>query len=319
VLHCTGAPFELESAINNAAPGSTIKLDGTCVGNFFIDKDLTLTGPAVLDGGDVAQDFGATLNVAGGTVVLNDLTIQHGTGMFSFGGGLWNGGQLTLNRSTVTHNSATTVGGVFNYGQLTLNRSTVSDNEAVYGGAGIFNCGGSFHEFGLCTGAPGNLTLNGSTVSGNVAGGSGGGIWNDAQANLAINSSTVSGNTGGGISNNGTATLNSSIVSGNSGGGMSNSGSATLNSSTVQGNNGAIVGGAISTGGPLTINRSTVSGNSATYGGAIFVASGSTTVANSTFSNNPSTAGFDNPPGIFVLPPEFGGSGTFTTTHSTYN
>src|SRR2546423_15488398 len=88
VLHCTGAPYELESAINGAAAGSTIKVDGTCVGQFYIDKDLTLTGPAVLDGGGIPQTFGATLNVAGGTVVLNDVTIQHGTGMFGFGGGL---------------------------------------------------------------------------------------------------------------------------------------------------------------------------------------------------------------------------------------
>jgi hypothetical protein len=141
---------------------------------------------------------------------------------------------LTLNHSTVTHNTAFGVGGVFNTGQLILNGSTVSDNTATDGnGGGIFNCGADpgFQAFGLCTGAPGSLILNNSIVSGNVGGsGDGGGIANDPQAVMTLNGSIVSGNTtdgnGGGIENHGTATLNISTVSGNagsSGGGITGS------------------------------------------------------------------------------------------------
>ena len=56
-------------------------------------------------------------------------------------------------------------------GQLTLNSSSVSDNTATDGTGGIFNCGGNpgFESFGLCTGSP-SLTLNNSTVSNNVGG-----------------------------------------------------------------------------------------------------------------------------------------------------
>ena len=55
-VHC--ATDNLQSAINAAAPGSTLQVDGTCAGNFYIDNDLTLSGPAVLDGGGVATQYG---------------------------------------------------------------------------------------------------------------------------------------------------------------------------------------------------------------------------------------------------------------------
>ena len=70
-MHCP--TDNLQDAINAAAPGSTLLVDGTCLGNFYIVNNLTLTGPAVLDGGGVATQYGATLNVIAGTVVLNNL------------------------------------------------------------------------------------------------------------------------------------------------------------------------------------------------------------------------------------------------------
>ena len=130
-VHCP--TDNLQNAINAATPGSTLLVDGTCVGNFYIDSNLTLSGPATLDGGGVPTQYGATLNVIAGSVVLNNLVIQHGVGIDGLGGGLWNGGQLTLNHSTVTHNTAFGAGGVFNMGQLTLNSSTVSNNTATNG------------------------------------------------------------------------------------------------------------------------------------------------------------------------------------------
>jgi hypothetical protein len=301
VVHCP--TDNLQTAINAAAPGSTLLVDGTCTGNFYIDEDLTLSGPAILDGGDIETTFGATLNVAAGTVVLNDLVIQNGVGIDGLGGGVWNGGQLTLNRSTVTHNTANDVGGVINFGQLTLNRSTVSHNTATNGGTGgIFNCGASLHEYGLCTGAPGSLILNNSIVSNNVASGDGGGIVNDAQAVTTLNYSIVSNNVvsgdGGGLLNDGQGvmTLNSSIVSGNTaghdGGGIENNGTATLNESAVSNNSSTggseywSGGGGLSTTGSTTLNYSIVRANSAVWlGGGIF-AGGPMTINSSIVTGN---------------------------------
>jgi hypothetical protein len=330
----------LSTAIAAAAPGSTLAVSGTCTGNFYIDKSLTLAGPAILDGGGVPTTYGATLNVAAGTVFLNNLVIQNGVGIDGLGGGVWNGGQLTLNGTTVTNNTASSLGGgVFNFGQLTLNGSTVSHNTAGSGdGGGIFNCGASFHGYGLCTGAPGNLILNNSNVSHNTAtSGDGGGIANSGGATL--NSSIVSGNSsghlGGGIENNGTATLNRSVVSNNSstggsatwsgGGGLSNTGPTTINSSIMLDNSAAWLGGGVFAEGPMTIDKTIVTGNSAgPEGGGLVAWDGPTTVANSLFWNNSDHGVLvpDNPAGVWVAPANFGGFFTnnpiFTTTHSWY-
>jgi hypothetical protein len=337
-VHCPAD--NLQTAINAAPTGSTLLVDGTCTGNFYIGKNLTLSGPAILDGGGIETTFGATLNVAAGTVVLNHLVIQNGVGIDGLGGGVWNGGQLTLNHSTVTNNTANDVGGVFNFGQLTLNSSTVSHNTATNGdGGGISNCAASLHDYGLCTGAPGSLTLNQSIVSNNVASGDGGGILNDGQAVMTLNGSIVSGNTaghsGGGIENNGTATLNVSAVSNNSstggsagwsgGGGLSSTGRTTLNYSIVRANSAAWLGGGIFAGGPMTINKSIVTGNSAgPAGGGMVAWDGLTTVTNSVFWHNSDQGVLpDNPAGVWVAPSNFGGfftnNPTFTTTRSWYS
>ena len=226
----------LQNAINAAPAGAKLLVEGTCTGNFAITNNVTLSGPATLDGGGVATTYGATLNVISGTVVLNNLVIEDGVGIDGLGGGLWNGGQLTLNHTSVSHNNAFGAGGVFNMGQLVLKISSVSNNTATGGnGGGIFNCGTSLQAYGLCTGAPATLTLNSSVVSNNVGGTlDGGGIANDTAVVTTLNVSIVSGNTtpanGGGIENHGTATLNLSTVSdntGSSGGGMMNNGTAT--------------------------------------------------------------------------------------------
>ena len=112
IVNCS-AGGNLQAAITAALPGTTLVVGGTCTGNFYIDKSLTLSGPAVLDGGGIPTTFGATLNVAAGTVVVNNLVIRNGVGIDGLGGGVWNGGQLTLNGSTVTNNTASSVGGVF--------------------------------------------------------------------------------------------------------------------------------------------------------------------------------------------------------------
>jgi hypothetical protein len=157
--------------------------------------------------------------------------------MASSGGGISNGGTLTLNNCTVSGNSADTDyggigGGIYNDGTLTLNNSTVRANHVDDSGGGIFN------DYW------GTLTLNNSTVSGNVAYGIGydydyGGGYGQ----------------GGGIFNfSGTLTLNNATVSGNS----------------TDGIYGGIGGGIWNLDGPLTLNNSTVSGNNATfYGGGI--------------------------------------------------
>jgi hypothetical protein len=261
----------LQAAIDNAPSGSILSVTGTCLGNYTINKNLTLVGhgPAVLDG----QQAGITLTVSSGTEVeLDHLTITDGNAtsadLAGDGGGINNSGALTLNQSTVNNNTAlsygggiynsysaaltlnqTTVssnnggvfgGGIYNNNTMTLIGSSVSENSTVYGGGGIFSC---------CGYTP--VTLTNSTIDDNTAtAGSGGGIFNLLDSETLQNSA-VSGNTaaleGGGINNNaGTTTLDNSTVTSNTalsgqggyfGGGIYDfSGTVPLTHSSVTGN-----------------------------------------------------------------------------------
>ncbi|MGB5967899.1 MAG: DUF4347 domain-containing protein, partial [Spirulinaceae cyanobacterium] len=109
-------------------------------------KGSTLTRSSV--GG--TPDFRLLYVATGADVTLNDLTISNGkTSGTVFaddaaGGGIFNQGQLTLNRSTVVGNVATNKGGgIFNSdnSSLTLTQSNIANNSALnFGqGGGIYN------------------------------------------------------------------------------------------------------------------------------------------------------------------------------------
>jgi hypothetical protein len=101
------------------------------------------------------------------------------------GGGIDNGGTLTLNLSTVSGNQGI---GIENDNALTISSSTISENSGNYAG-GILNIPGS----------SGPLTISNSTISGNSATGFAGGIADEffgcfgGPVNLL--NSTIAGNT----------------------------------------------------------------------------------------------------------------------------
>ena len=190
------------------------------------------------------------------TVTIEALTIQNGS-VNGNGGGIRNGGSLTLREVTLTGNTATggssDGGGVFSRlsdQMLTIENSTVSGNIADRNGGGMGTTAFYFST----------MTLTNSTVSGNTAE-IGGGMGTTAFyfSTVMLTNSTVSGNTadrnGGGMGTTAfffsTVTLTSSTVSGNSangfGGGVysdaSNSSTSALVRSLVAGNT-APMGGA---------------------------------------------------------------------------
>jgi len=124
------------------------------------------------------------------------------------GGGLFNGGRLTLSRCTIAGNSLGNQlgGGIFNAGTLIVRASTVKANHA--GRPGGPGQGGGIHNS-----LAGDLTLEDSLVLGNSADslGSGGGLYN--VGTLTLNRSAVTFNEatlGGGIYNEGRLALKSS-------------------------------------------------------------------------------------------------------------
>ncbi|MHC5825944.1 MAG: choice-of-anchor Q domain-containing protein, partial [Nostoc sp.] len=134
----------------------------------------------------------------GGILSLTKSSVSDNTATSS-GGGIYNGGILSLTKSSVSGNTATSIGGgIYSEDDLKVTNSTVSNNTANKGG-GIYN-GGTFVIFSKGTG-----TLTNSTVSGNKALEDGGGIYNFSSLNLI--DSTITNNTadsnGDGVGNGG--------------------------------------------------------------------------------------------------------------------
>jgi hypothetical protein len=175
-----------------------------------------------------------------GNLTLQNVTVRDGcadgSGVNRDGGGILNGGTLTVINSTISGNRARNDGGGIDIdgGTVTITNSTISGNSASGSGGGIWN--GS------------TLTITNSTISENSASGSGGGIWNNST--LTITNSTISGNSasgsGGGIRNTG-GTANLSFVtiasnSANTGGGISRGGGTVNIKNSIVGNNTASTG-----------------------------------------------------------------------------
>jgi hypothetical protein len=242
-------------AISLASGGDTIEVGpATYTENLTVNFGLKIIGSGasttIIDGGRT----NTVVTTSGGPITFSKFTIRNGSA--KSGGGIVNQGNLTINDSTVSGNTAgggglfspCGGGGILNdgFGGLTINSSTITNNQAVFGG-------------GICN--RGTLTLNGSTLNGNRASIGfacgevrGGGIA-QISGHLTINSSTLTANTatssdgdycydhayGGGISGGSQSTLtisnstiNDNLVNGRYGGaGGGIAGAATLQNSIV--------------------------------------------------------------------------------------
>jgi hypothetical protein len=302
----TGTSGSLRYRITNATDGDTITFGVTGTINLTgalpnLTHNIRIDGPGP-DLLTVRRDTGGNyriFTVSAGTIAISGLTITHGNPADYVGGGIWNGGSLTLSDCTVSDNQAAGGqyglggGGILNWGSLTVTHCTISGNVTGGDGGGIDN-----HN---------EATVNESMITDNDAGGSdgGGGIRNYGE--MTVNSSTISGNfggggfdslgEGGGILNLYVMTVSYSTVSGNHssyGGGICNFGDwygdadMTVSNSTVSGNI-AEYGGGIDNffGGSITVSYSTVSSNRAGLGdGILNTDSGTVTVRNSTVTGN---------------------------------
>jgi hypothetical protein len=271
-----------------------VSLLGAGAGLTTIDGGGTV---ATVDPGVSATIRGVTIKGGSGGGVVNFGTLSLAKSVVSgnaaqYGAGLYNSGTMSVSDTTVRDNSATShAGGVLNTetGQMTIQASTVSGNTAP-------------EATGIANG--GTLTVAASTVSGNTAtAGTGGGIRNGGgqSASLTITGSTISGNSatdGGGIFNfaNGVITIGTSTISDNTasgggcacGGAIRNAGRLAITGSTLS-RNAADYGGAIYNNGDpgaLTIEASTISDNTGLDGGGIQNDVGTVTVVNSTVRGN---------------------------------
>jgi CSLREA domain-containing protein len=285
---------EAIAAANASASADVIEFSPTVFGTA---QTITLGGTAleIKNNGSLAiNGTGADLLTISGnnasrvfifqsvTATLNGMKITNGTVTGNGdGAGIFNNfGNITINNSTVSNNSANNQGlsnsggGIFNRGVLTINNSTVSSNSVGTDGGGISNGGGG------SSGAV--LNIHNSTVTGNwTVTGHGGGIHNYFDCVLTVTNSTISGNlaiagSGGGVFNNAAANLTNVTIPQNT---------------AVQGGGGGIYNGNRAM---LILNSSTVNANQANNGGGIFTSGdfgGSMSLTNTTVSNNVSQSG----------------------------
>ncbi len=150
----------VQSAVNAAAAGATLKIAGTCTGvqtvsgqtqTVYINKQITLIGgyangnwtatpdpvanPTVLD----ANSGGRVLYItANGDATVENLILQNGSS--AFGGAIFHLGPLTLRQSQIQNSTAPVGGGIYSLGSvLTITHSSLISNTAVSSGGGIYN------------------------------------------------------------------------------------------------------------------------------------------------------------------------------------
>lgn len=312
VTNCNDSgPGSLRQALLDAVDGDAIDLTTlTCStivltsGEMESDGGLTWTGPGrnrlAIDGNGASL----LLRHNSGALNISGITLRNGFGADGVGGCTWIGGDLTLTDSTVTGcmsgdglNSAAYGAGLDVVGNLTLQNSVVSGNTALSAGGAY---GGGTYGGGIYVG--GNAAVNaGSVVSGNVAQSAhgvarGGGLF--AKGNVTTKYAAILDNDavstdgtayGGGIHGTSGIAVFNSTVSGNAalslnrwsyGGGISggeyytaNPGNVLLATSTISGNSARsncqycmIQGGGVNSFGAISVKYSTIHGNDVTVG-----------------------------------------------------
>lgn len=179
-LSTPGNQVSLRSAVqfaNSSIGNDTIRLaaghyeltrtgtgeDWASTGDLDIRGNLTIKGAGAgatfIDANDLDRVFQVLPGVA---LTLEGVTVKGGNGG-TYGGGVYNEGQLTLNGADITHNEARYGGGIYNkYGDVSVvNHSNISHNDAVYYGGGIYNVGDRMTK--------GNVTVDLSVLQGNEA------------------------------------------------------------------------------------------------------------------------------------------------------
>lgn len=299
--------------------GATIHLASTLtlskniiINGSALASKITISGDTDGDGTGNVRVFYLNSNM---TAVFNSLIITKGVAPASDGGGVYNGGTLTITNSTFSSNGAVNGGGINSgNGTLTIMNCIFSDNYATNGGgisvgtsSGTLTVTNSTFSSNSATSNGGSILNSGkmivtnSSFSDGYAAGGGGEIFNVQSPSVTITNSKFTGspagiNSGGAIYNNShsTTTITNSLFSAKSsgyGGAIYNNNSKmTIVSSTFSNNSATVLGGGItnSTNAEMDIANSTFSGNSSlNSGGAIHNALSSTiTIRNSTFSGN---------------------------------
>ena len=222
--------FSADLQVNNSTiSGNTASSEGGGIGNAYggtiTIEDSVISSNTGGQGGGVGGGFsGTSLFTIERSSVTNNIATGDGGGVFNTANGIVNiTDTLVSDNSSGVPGSSSNGGGIFTFGELQLERSTVSGNTATGEGGGIFATAGFY-------GTP--LGILNSTIHGNSANDDAGGLFASLTVRPLIEFSTITANTtggnGGGIAaetgaiNNPFTVLSHTIVVGNSGQDLAN-------------------------------------------------------------------------------------------------
>lgn len=213
-------------------------------GDLDIAEDLVLVGAGVgrtvIEGRRGLRVFEVNF---GAHVTMRDLTIRRSASDF-VGGGIYNAGDLTLERVALRDNRASDGGAIYSEGTLSLRQVSLSGNTAT--SPPEYGSGGALYLRQHTT-----AILVDVWVARNHARAEGGGIFAESYARVSLTNVTLSGNR----ADRGGAIYDESLE-------------LTLTNATISGNR-ARFGGGIRTYGALLLTNVTIADNSAEGGGGI--------------------------------------------------
>jgi predicted outer membrane repeat protein len=290
-----------------ALPNSRVLTVTGVVTHGAVISGLTFTG-----GNLGATGCGGVLVVAPANPVMTSLVISNNVAQW--GAGMCTGGAVALSNILFLSNTATTFGGggLDNGGILTLTQVTFQSNRAPFGG-GLYNDGpATLYEVDFfsntSTSFAGGGIDNDSVLSmtrglfqGNQSNSNGGALYTDYSTQVTMTAmsfvSNTAPNSGGGMLNYGQTSMQDTTFWGNSatvnGGGILNGGKLYLEAVTLVGNSASTGGGIANYNGKayLYANNSTFSGNEAEYGGGLVNSAATAFLTEVTFSENTASSG----------------------------
>ncbi len=208
-------------SVNNLSLSNGNYTSGGCIASLgnvaLVGVGMSYCTSTGVGGKSVGGAVGAVHDVTASSSVFNKNYASDATssGAITVGGAIA-GADITISKSTISNNSATTGGniagggGVYAVGNLSISDTTLSNNIALDVGGLSSAGGGAF--------AGGNVTIVGSTFTINDASVGAGLAQGTTGKTVTVTNSTLSGNTGylgGGMAIAGTLQLNNSTVARN--------------------------------------------------------------------------------------------------------
>ncbi|MEM9540403.1 MAG: CHAT domain-containing protein [Cyanobacteria bacterium P01_E01_bin.42] len=209
-----GTTTSLGGGIYHGGTGTLSLTNSTVTGNNSLQGGGVYSYGSIRLANSQVTDNYASLGGGGiysyeSTTLINS-TIARNTSNSGSGGGIFNkNGSIVLIDSTVADNAISggglNGGGIFARGDLEIERSTISGNTATNGGGGVF--------------AEGTINASNSTISGNISG-EGGGLFVQGGGSIrssTIANNTAYSQGGGIYRNGGTLAITNSIIAQNTG------------------------------------------------------------------------------------------------------